>query len=385
MHFVVITHAALIFRDGNYYGYAPYIREMNLWFSHVSRVTIVCPIWEKNNGMVLEKIIAPNLTVRRISEFNLLNTVGILKTLAKLPKNLFTLFKAMKSADHIHLRNPGNVGLLGSMVQIFFPRTKKTAKYAGNWDWDSRQPWSYRLQQRILNNTSLTKNIKVLVYGNWAGNTQNILPFFTATYHENEKIPVEPRNLSGKIHLMFVGEFAEGKRPLHSCMVAKILHNRSIPVRLDLFGKGKLESEIQAFIIENELQDIIYLQGSQPKGMVMEYYQKAHFLVFMSKSEGWPKVVAESMFWGVLPITTNVSCVGEMVGHGNRGSLIEPNPVNAAAAIVSWLESEERYKMASQAAMDWSRQFTLERFDQEIAFLLGQKKNLPVNSANKSS
>ena len=43
------------------------------------------------------------------------------------------MYKAMKWADHIHLRCPGNIGLLGCIVQIAFPKKVKTVKYAGNW------------------------------------------------------------------------------------------------------------------------------------------------------------------------------------------------------------------------------------------------------------
>jgi hypothetical protein len=46
-----------------------------------------------------------------------------------------------------------------------------------------KKPWSYQLQQWILSNTFLTRNMKVLVYGVWDGQSQNIYPF-TASYSE---------------------------------------------------------------------------------------------------------------------------------------------------------------------------------------------------------
>ena len=70
------------------------------------------------------------------------------------------------------------MGLIGAIVNILFPNKQKTAKYAGNWDPKSKQPWSYRLQKWILSNTFLTKNMQVLVYGEWPNQTKNIKPFF---------------------------------------------------------------------------------------------------------------------------------------------------------------------------------------------------------------
>ncbi len=88
----------------------------------------------------------------------------------------------MKQVNHIHLRCPGNVGLLGCIVQVFFPSKIKTAKYAGNWDPKSKQPIAYKLQKWILSNTLLSKKIKVLVYGEWLKQTKNIKTIFRNFY-----------------------------------------------------------------------------------------------------------------------------------------------------------------------------------------------------------
>ena len=104
-----------------------------------------------------------------------------------MPFLCYTIFKAMKKADHIHLRCPGNMGLIGSLIQIFFPNTPKTAKYAGNWDPKSKQPLSYVIQKWLLSSTFLTRNIKVLVYGEWEHQSKNITSFFTASYREEDK------------------------------------------------------------------------------------------------------------------------------------------------------------------------------------------------------
>jgi len=93
----------------------------------------------------------------------------------------------------------------------------------------------------------------------------------------------------------------------------------------------------------------------------------------MSMSEGWPKVVAESMWWGCLPITTDVSCVKQMVDGGNRGILIEPEPDIVAKAIEKMITKPYLYKKMCIEAMNWSRQYHFERFEQEIIKLLNIK------------
>jgi glycosyltransferase involved in cell wall biosynthesis len=100
--------------------------------------------------------------------------------------------------------------------------------------------------------------------------------------------------------------------------------------------------------------------------VVKTAYQESHFLLFASQSEGWPKVVAESMFWGCLPITSTVSCVPEMVGNGLRGDLVEPKAQAMSCRIEYYLNNSKEYQDKCENAMSWSRQFTLERFEEEI-------------------
>ena len=68
-------------------------------------------------------------------------------------------------------------------------------------------------------------------------------------------------------------------------------------VTLDLYGEGVERDKLERYIEEHDLNEHVILHGNQSRDTVKEAYKKAHFLVFISKSEGWPKVVAESMFW----------------------------------------------------------------------------------------
>ena len=82
------------------------------------------------------------------------------------------------------------------------PNKPKTAKYAGNWDPKAKQPWSYRLQRWIKSNTFLTRNMQVLVYGEWEGSSKNIKSFFTATYWEIEKEPLQSLSFTNTIRFV---------------------------------------------------------------------------------------------------------------------------------------------------------------------------------------
>ncbi|WP_367158784.1 glycosyltransferase family 4 protein [Lutibacter sp.] len=429
----------------------------------------------------------------------------------------------MQWADHIHLRCPGNIGLLGCVVQLLFMNKPKTVKYAGNWDPKSAQPRSYRLQKWIVSNTFLTRNCKVLVYGDWPNQSKNIVPFFTASYSEEEIEAVEIRNISqnkdgmlkqvqhddsghgamnrhpefisgsdglehndemlkqvqydenkrhpefssgshgveyndeilkqvqpdgmkdemlkqvqydemkdemlkqvqhdeikdemlkqvqhdeikdemlkqvqhdgmndemlkqvqhgatnrhpefssgfpaNKLKFIYVGGLVPGKQPLLSVQVVHELKRKGYNVQLDMYGEGIERTKISDYILDNSLEEVVFLHGNAHKEIVKKAYQQAHFLVFISKSEGWPKVVAEAMFWGCVPLSSAVSCVPEMLGNGSRGTLVSTNVAAIVRVVEGYINNEETYKRHAENAMEWSRAFTLERFKEEIGRLL---------------
>jgi glycosyltransferase involved in cell wall biosynthesis len=280
--------------------------------------------------------------------------------------NIIILFKAFYWADHIHIRCPGNIGLLGCFVQMFFPSKIKTAKYAGNWDPKSKQPWSYRLQKWILSNTFFTRKMQVLVYGEWPNQSKNIKPFFTATYSEKEKQPLRSLNLNGNINFIFVGSLVVGKNPLYSIQLVEYLLKNNHKVSLNIYGDGVLKAELQRYIEENYLGKHIFLYGNQNQEVIKKAYQNSHFVILPSKSEGWPKAIAEGMFWGSVPMVTAVSCVPFMLAYGRRGMLLQMDFISDYNQFVMLLKNETLYQEMRIEGARWSRSYTTGFFETEI-------------------
>ncbi len=370
MKFTVITHVRHKKHEGKIYAYGPYVREMNLWFNHVDEPVVVAPLYEEKP----EPIHIPynkEPAFYRVPAFSLTSAGEIFKTLFKLPLIFWKVFRAMRHADHIHLRLPGNMGLVGSLVQILFPGKPKTVKYAGNWDPQAPAPWSYRLQKAIVANPFLSRNMKVLVYGEWPGQSRNIVPFFTASYREDEITEVPVRELKEPVRLIYAGALSAGKRPLLAVQTAEELLRRGRKVQLDMYGDGAMRPELEKYLAERpQLQKAVKLHGNRSAEELKKAFRQAHFLVFASKSEGWPKVVAEAMVWKCLPLTTPVSAVPYMLGHGERGSLVKPDARAIADEIERYLQHPDEYARKAQAAHDWAKQFTLEKFEREIARFL---------------
>ena len=142
LKFLIITHVVHTLYQGKFFAYSPYVREMNIWLKHADEIIIVAPIDPTAMpGPIDLAYMHNNISFIEVPSFDLLGIKSLMVPLTVL-QIFSTCIRAMKDTDHIHLRCPGNMGLIGCIAQIFFPSKKKTAKYAGNWDWQSKQPWS---------------------------------------------------------------------------------------------------------------------------------------------------------------------------------------------------------------------------------------------------
>ena len=390
MKFLIITHVIHIEKNKQYFAYEPYVREMNIWLKKVDEVIIIAPLVKDYPTSIDTFYKHSNIDFRKVPTFSLTSFRNSVVAFFKVPTILLKLFITMQQGDHIHLRCPGNIGLLACIVQIFFPSKTKTAKYAGNWDPKAKQPWTYRLQRWILSNSFLTRNMKVLVYGEWPGQSQNIMPFFTASYSESEIVPLkklsvqsQSNNLSvraqsgimsvraqSRTSFLFVGTLSPGKQPLYAIQLVEQLHQLGYLVQLDIYGDGCLRNELMTYIVENNLERFVFLHGNQNQEVLKKAYQQSHFVILASKSEGWPKAIAEGMFWGCVPLAFSVSCVPDMLDNGNRGMLLQMDLENDAMQLCALINYPDDFEKKSKLAMQWSGKFTLERFETEIHKLL---------------
>src|SRR5690606_8782516 len=124
---------------------------------------------------------------------------------------------------------------------------------------------------------------------------------------------------------VFAGSLVVGKRPLLTIQIIEALNKKGFESELHMFGDGALMPDLKNYVLENQLESCVFLNGSRDIGEVKEALINAHFNILPSKSEGWPKAVAEGMFFGAIPISTRISCLEWMLDNENRGILIEPD------------------------------------------------------------
>jgi glycosyltransferase involved in cell wall biosynthesis len=176
--------------------------------------------------------------------------------------------------------------------------------------------------------------------------------------------------LKNRIKFLFVGTLSAGKRPLYAMQLVEKLKQKGLAVQLDLLGEGSERQRLASYIEEHHLQDNIYLKGNQDKAATKQAYQNSQLMILPSKSEGWPKAVAEAMFWGCVPVVTAVSCVPYMIDHGKRGLTLTLDIEQDAQNILNLINDQATYENMRHKAQKWSQQYTLDKFEAEIVKLL---------------
>jgi glycosyltransferase involved in cell wall biosynthesis len=212
--------------------------------------------------------------------------------------------------------------------------------------------------------------MQVLVYGEWKNSSKNIKSFFTASYFEKDKIDVSPKDLNSKLSFIFVGTLSNGKQPLYAIQLIEQLYKNGHDVCLEIYGEGIENELLENYILVHNLEKIVFLKGNQNQEVIKNAYLQNHFVILPSLSEGWPKAVAEGMFWGCLPITTTVSCLPNMLDNGNRGILLQLALQEDVEKVQWHITNSILYKDKVNKAIAWSRYYTLDLFEEEIKLLL---------------
>lgn len=143
---------------------------------------------------------------------------------------------------------------------------------------------------------------------------------------------------------------------------------RSIPnVVLDVVGGGTLLPTLKTLASSLGIEKIVTFHGKVGQAEVMNLLSGAHIFCYpTTASEGFPKVVVESLANGLPIVTTRVSVLPQLIEEG-CGLLIEPTPDELAQAVVALCRDNETYREMSSAAIGVASRFTLEKWKDCIA------------------
>lgn len=134
---------------------------------------------------------------------------------------------------------------------------------------------------------------------------------------ENEPDTFLSKPFEDKLEIIFVSRNSSEKRPHLVFELAKLM-NEEYPDKFNFIMIGDFENFKSKYNYEN----ISTYTGLHDVESIIPYYQRAHVLVLTSETEGFPMAISEAMFHSVLPVSTDVGGISDIINSGINGILI---------------------------------------------------------------
>jgi glycosyltransferase involved in cell wall biosynthesis len=212
----------------------------------------------------------------------------------------------------------------------------------------------------------------VSVNGRWPGQPKHVYSFLNPSL-----TPTELRDSQGlgttkkfqtPLHLLFVGRVETSKGAGRVLQIARELKKRGLDFMVDFIGDGPERPALEAWSEEHGLASSLAFHGWLPRPALAEFYARAHFLVFPSDSEGWPKVLSEAMAFGAVPIAGAVSSIPQILAETGAGVALPPLDVDAfVLAVLDYTAHPGRWQEASRAGLAAAPLFTYEHYLQVLS------------------
>lgn len=289
-----------------------------------------------------------------------------LAILAEAPSYLMTMRQHLGWADVVHVRCPANVPLLAILLlAIVRQPSYRWVKYAGNWQPDGQEAWSYTLQRWWLNR-GLHRGI-VTINGRWPGQPDWVYSFLnpclTLTDIEEANKITAGKKIDSPLQMLFVGRVEAAKGVGRILEIALALKNQGIFFQLHIVGDGPQQPTFADWVQDHGLAPNVVFHGWLPRTALPQLYARAHFFLFPSASEGWPKVLSEAMAYGAVPLAGAVSSIPQILPETGAGQAFNPFDTRAfVQAIISYLNRKDEWQKASLAGRQAASLFTYEAY-----------------------
>ncbi|TDU34424.1 glycosyltransferase involved in cell wall biosynthesis [Gelidibacter sediminis] len=287
--------------------------------------------------------------------------------LIQIPKVIAIIRKALKGADYFQFRAPTGIGVFVIPYLLFFSRKKGWYKYAGNWK-QRNAPLAYSIQKWLLE-----KQLRpVTINGFWEDQPKHCLSFENPCLTEQEikigQMVMSSKSLQFPLELCFVGrlEAAKGVDLIIAAIEELELETRKKIGVIHLVGSGPEIDTYKKRVDALKLPFIIY--GHLSRVAVHQIYMTSHAILLPSASEGFPKVIAEAMNYGCIPIVSNVSSISHYIRDGENGFVM--TGVNSSALkqcllkLVSMSPSTHQWMKGN--SIDFIRRCSYDYYNQRI-------------------
>jgi len=370
---VIVSHVVHYAWDGRLHAYEPYAREIDVWADLFETVAIAAPLRSERPPGDNAAFARTNIRVTPQPERGGRTLAAKLGQVLALPWMIWRLRAALKQADAIHVRCPGNLGLLGVLLAPLYSK-RLIAKYAGQWTGYPGEPATVRLQRFLLR--SRWWRGPVTVYGQWPDQSPQVVPFFTSIMDTDQVRRAEAaaadKRLEGPLRALYVGRLSRAKNVDALLRAIADMRDEDRDFRADIVGDGPERGALETLARELSLGDRAVFHGAVRFEDVLSFYERTDILVLISETEGWPKAIMEGMSFGLV-------CIGSRRGLApwlleGRGLAIPPGDAATLAAALREIDEDRAgWRDRVVAGSAWARGYSLDGLRDALRELMAER------------
>jgi len=357
--------------EGHIVGWGPTVRELNHMLDIFEEIWHMAVLQDGPAPLSALPYKSDKIHFVPIQPFGGPRLVDKLGILRQAPAQIRTLRQILYCVDWWQFRAPTGMGV------YLIPWLQGSAhipgwfKYAGNW-MQPNPPLGYRIQKFWLTRAG---KFKVTINGCWPGQPAHCLSFENPCLDEEDRrlgaMVLKEKDFSGPLRLCFVGHLNQSKGMDKLLQALPQLPAKRI-ASVDLIGDGPLRRQCEE--AAHNLAYPLVVHGYLDRERVGQIMSSCHLLVLPSRSEGFPKVVAEAANYGCVPVVSDVSAIGQYVRHGENGFLLSPDRLQKgllAEDMKAVLDHRDLKELAERShAM--ARDFTFEAYCRKLQALVLQ-------------
>ena len=367
MKLLIISHTPHYDKQGQIVGWGPTIREISKLATLFEHIEHLAPLHQQPAPASALPYTDNRISFTPVNPAggdNLWDKLGIFMIM---PSWLKEMRRAMRAADAVHIRCPAGISLVALLAVRLWAKGKPVwVKYAGNWQPNTSESVSDKFQRWFLSK-NLHKGV-VTVNGNWTDQPSHVFAFNNPSYtiyefHEARN-SAQKKTLNEPIHILFVGRIEAAKGAMRVIQIAQRLSEIGSCFKLYCIGDSPYRKSFEEIVTKNYLKDSVIFTGWISNQELKTYYQKAHFILLPSHaSEGWPKVLSEAMAYGVVPLTSNISSIPQILKETRAGSALPLDDMETFVnAILQYTQNPQYWQNASISGVQACERFTFEHY-----------------------
>lgn len=372
MRLVVVSHKVCWASPSSPVGYATdggFSRQIDA-LSELFDETVVCvPVTEPTDAARAgEVIFEGNVRIEPLPMIEASDLARKLRFPAWAARAGRILVREIHAADAVHAPVPGDVGTFGIAIAEAL-RKPLFVRYCGNWLVPTTR--SQRLLIRWAERAAGGRRV-ILATGGGPEPPSSANPDVhwifstTLTQADVDELPTRPLDRPVQPRLVTVGrqEPYKGTSIIIEGLPSILADHPD--THLDVVGGGSGLAGFEALAAELGVDDHVTFHGQVGRHRVLDLLADADLFVFPTRSEGFPKAVAEALAVGLPVVTSPVSVLPHLVGD-ERGVMLDRNEPDCVAEAVRRICADPgRFRAMSESARETGRSLTLEAWTGQI-------------------